>query len=123
MINSEMNIKLIDFGFSVSSNSTKLDLFCGTPNYMSPEIVLKKEYCGRANDIWGFAVLAFKLLTGNFPFGAESTSVLNKKILSLDYSCPGYLGEEAKRFFFSCFKIASQARPSASELLQFKFFN
>lgn len=123
MINSDMEIKLIDFGFSVATPSDRLDLFCGTPNYMSPEIVLKKEYCGRANDIWGFAVLAFKLLTGEFPFGAESTSSLNKKILSLNYQCPGYLSEDVKRIFFSCFKIAPQARPSVSQLLKLKFFN
>ena len=123
MINSDLQVKLIDFGFSLCSTSNKLDLFCGTPNYMSPEIVLKKEYCGKANDIWGFAVLAFKLLTGDFPFGAESTTTLNKKILGLDYQCPGYLGDDARRLFYSCFKIAPQARPSAVQLLLFKFFN
>ena len=122
MIDSGLKVKLIDFGFSVRSESARLDLFCGTPNYMSPEIVLKKEYCGRANDVWGFAVLMFKLLTGEFPFAAESTSLLNKKILSLSYQCPGYLGEDARRLFYSCFKISPQARPSASPLLRFKFF-
>ena len=40
-------IKLIDFGFSVvSPNDAKLSIFCGTPSYMSPEIVTKKPYVG-----------------------------------------------------------------------------
>ena len=114
MINSNFEIKIIDFGFSIHSTQENLDLFCGTPNYMSPEIVLKKNYCGKANDIWSFGVLAFKLLTGVFPFAAQNTSKLHKKILSLDFQVPSFLGEDAKRFFFSCFKIAPQSRPSAS---------
>lgn len=36
------NVKLIDFGFSIKVPKTKkLNIFCGTPSYMSPEIVSK----------------------------------------------------------------------------------
>ena len=38
-------IKLIDFGFACQTRD-KLRQWCGTPAYMSPEIVLKKEYDG-----------------------------------------------------------------------------
>ena len=123
MINSELKIKLIDFGFSIQSSSDQLDLFCGTPNYMSPEIVLKKEYSGAPNDIWGFGVLAFKILTGHFPFASESTDELNRKITELDFICPQFMGKDVKRIFVSIFKISAQSRPSAKELLQYEFFN
>ena len=124
MIESNMSIKIIDFGFAVKvkSNSQNLDLFCGTPNYMSPEIVLKKEYKGGPNDIWGFAVLAFKLLTGYFPFASESTSGLNRRILALDFSVPSYVPEPAKNMFNAIFKLSPPGRPTASQLLHFKFF-
>lgn len=122
MIDQHMNIKLIDFGFAIKTDKKNLDLFCGTPNYMSPEIVLKKEYAGAPNDIWAFGVLVYKLVTGCFPFASESTSNLNKKILSLDYNCPAYLHEDLKRLFYSIFKIDSNERPSASKLLKFNFF-
>ena len=40
-------VKIIDFGFSVVSRNDKLlNLFCGTPSYLPPEIVLKKDYVG-----------------------------------------------------------------------------
>lgn len=44
LIDEDGQVKLIDFGFSIQNPKGKLKLFCGTPSYMSPEIVLKKEY-------------------------------------------------------------------------------
>jgi serine/threonine protein kinase len=58
-------IKLIDFGFCCcSSPDLKLKVFCGTPSYMCPEIVLKKEYLGPPTDIWASGVLLFAMLCG-----------------------------------------------------------
>jgi serine/threonine protein kinase len=69
LIDEDMNIKLIDFGFStVLTGDKKLKLFCGTPNFMAPEIVTKKDYDGTSADIWACGVVLFVLLTGSFPF-------------------------------------------------------
>ena len=38
-------VKIIDFGFAIMT-SAPLKTFCGTPSYMAPEIVQKKEYFG-----------------------------------------------------------------------------
>jgi len=73
LMDEEKNIKLIDFGFSTCmSNDQKSKMFCGTPSYMSPEIVLKKEYCGPPADIWALGVLLFALLFGYFPYKGKS---------------------------------------------------
>lgn len=62
-------VKLIDFGFSTCiPNDKKIKLFCGTPSYMAPEIVSKKEYCGPPADVWALGVLMFALLCGRFPY-------------------------------------------------------
>lgn len=42
-------------------------MFCGTPTYMSPEIIAKTGYTFPA-DVWALGVLLIKSLTGNFPF-------------------------------------------------------
>lgn len=40
-------VKIIDFGFSILVDPNKmLNFFCGTPSYMPPEIVQKKDYKG-----------------------------------------------------------------------------
>lgn len=62
-------IKIIDFGFSCLAPKNKLlNFFCGTPSYMSPEIINKINYCGYTPDLWSIGVLFYILLYGVFPF-------------------------------------------------------
>ena len=48
--------------------NTLQNFFCGTPNYMPPEIILKKEYNGQKADIWSLGILIYKLFCADFPF-------------------------------------------------------
>lgn len=67
-----MDIKLIDFGFSVIAlPETRLSVYCGTPSYMSPELVSRQEYYGKPVDIWALGVLLYVLVSGRFPFRGE----------------------------------------------------
>lgn len=62
-------IKIIDFGFGTCSPRNKLlNFFCGTPSYMPPEIILKKDYLGEYADIWSIGILLYTILCGAFPF-------------------------------------------------------
>mmetsp|Transcript_22075 Transcript_22075/g.29508 ORF Transcript_22075/g.29508 Transcript_22075/m.29508 type:complete len:211 (-) Transcript_22075:392-1024(-) len=78
-------VKLIDFGFGCVSRD-KLRVFCGTPSFMSPEIVNKKEYLGAAADVWASGVLLFVMLTGQVPFKATNEKELYRKINKGAYS-------------------------------------
>jgi MAP/microtubule affinity-regulating kinase len=60
--------KLIDFGFTYLADQKISNTFCGTLFYMAPEIILKKPYFGGPADIWAIGVLAYKMMTGFFPF-------------------------------------------------------
>ena len=55
-------------------------MFCGTPSYMAPEIVLKEEYAGPPADIWASAVLLYALMNGCFPFRGQTDRELYRRI-------------------------------------------
>jgi serine/threonine protein kinase len=75
----ERAIKLIDFGFSSNLNEIKGDkkgvkFICGTPNYMSPELLGRKKLDNlesdilKACDVWALGVSFFTMFVGYFPF-------------------------------------------------------
>lgn len=79
--------KVIDFGFAVQSQA-KLQIFCGTPAYMSPEIVAKGKYDGPASDMWAAGILLYTMLFGIQPFRAQQEKDLFKKIAKGQYQMP-----------------------------------
>jgi serine/threonine protein kinase len=71
MNNSDLTTKIIDFGFAAQS-LRKMDVFCGTPAYMSPEICNKEKYSGPATDMWATGILLYTILFGSQPFRASN---------------------------------------------------
>lgn len=81
LLDQDRNVKLIDFGFSTCiPNDKKIKMFCGTPSYMGPEIVMKEEYAGPPADIWASAVLLYALMNGCFPFRGATDKELYRRI-------------------------------------------
>ncbi|KNC56038.1 CAMK/CAMKL protein kinase [Thecamonas trahens ATCC 50062] len=59
---------LIDFGFSkhCDSPSARLEIHCGSPSYISPEMLRKPALSPFASDVWSLGVVLYTLLTANF---------------------------------------------------------
>ena len=70
---------LIDFGMACSASSWKEYLYCGTANYLSPEMVARSGYFGGPNDVWAFGVLLFRATAGVYPFGGKPGSPDSQK--------------------------------------------
>jgi len=122
-LDQQNNIKIIDFGFSTCiPNDKKIKIFCGTPSYMAPEIVLKTEYCGPPADIWALGVLLFTILSGQFPYRGATDEELYDKICNANYNIPSVvetsLSPQAKDLLALLFSIKAEDRPTAKELLE-----
>ena len=74
LINNNNILKLCDFGWSVYLNNNKRVTFCGTVEYMAPEIVKKKEY-DFSIDVWSLGVLLYELIHSHSPFVAKDLNI------------------------------------------------
>ena len=95
------SVKLIDFGMANFLNHADvMKDIAGTPYYISPE-VFRGNYDKRC-DLWSIGVVAFFLLSGQFPFNGENLDQLQKKICSCDYDFDDdvwqSISKEAKKF-------------------------
>lgn len=75
-------IKLADFGFAARVHESKsLTKQCGTPFFVSPEILMRKPY-DQQSDMWSVGCIVFLLLSGNLPFMGRSQKELFRKIVA-----------------------------------------
>jgi len=82
-------VKLVDFGFAKKLQPGKKTwTFCGTPEYVAPEIILNKGHDCSA-DYWSLGILIFELMTGNPPFTSKDAmstyNIILKGIDSIEF--------------------------------------
>lgn len=85
---------------------------------MAPEIVQKKEYDGRAVDMWALGVLLFAMLTGTFPFRGISETDLYYKIQRGQFKVPEFVSKDAKRVIHKMLEVDYRKRITAKELIK-----
>ena len=87
LIDQTGHIKLTDFGISKIGSDGVSYSFCGTPNYLAPEIILSQGHT-KMVDFWSFGCLIYEMLVGSPPFQAQNTNILFARICSQSYLLP-----------------------------------
>uniref|UniRef100_A0A4W4DW50 non-specific serine/threonine protein kinase n=1 Tax=Electrophorus electricus TaxID=8005 RepID=A0A4W4DW50_ELEEL len=99
------HIKLTDFGLSKESvdQDRKAYSFCGTVEYMAPEVVNRRGHTQSA-DWWSLGVLMFEMLTGTLPFQGKDRNETMNMILKAKLGMPQFLSLEAQSLLRMLFK-------------------
>jgi serine/threonine protein kinase len=116
IIDDDLNIKLIDFGLSVSSEIESFEMI-GTIDYLSPEkISLEKSY-NKPSDIWALGVLYYELLIGTSPFRVPNNEKTHEKIVNCDIVFPETMDKNDVDIIKKILLIDPDTRPTARELV------
>ncbi len=118
LIKKNYEIKIIDFGFGMYNPENKLEkFFCGTPNYMPPEIAEKKPYIGQLADMWSLGILVYKIFCADFPFKGKDEKELYKAIKLGKFTMASYTPEYAKKIITSLIVLNPNKRMTCKEVL------
>jgi len=97
LLTNEGHIVVTDFGLSkegLTGKDDRTETFCGTPEYLAPEILEGNGY-GKAADWWSYGTLLFEMLNGLPPFYDEDVQEMYTKILSAELEMPDFISNEA----------------------------
>lgn len=129
LLTREGQVKICDFGVSgILLQAARRNSFVGTPYWMAPEVISRSEYDFKA-DIWSFGITLIELVTGKPPYTHYDANRA-MMMISASVHSPGFDEQQYPAFskggllsfIHSCCQIDPSKRPTATELLQHRYF-
>lgn len=109
-------IKICDFGWSAQGDQERVT-FCGTLDYMSPEMLRKLPHTFKV-DIWALGILLYEMLHGSPPFKAKNPKEMSRIISESTYVLGNYISDHAKVLIQSILQEDPSSRPSINDILK-----
>uniref|UniRef100_A0A3Q0SQ67 Si:ch211-27e6.1 n=1 Tax=Amphilophus citrinellus TaxID=61819 RepID=A0A3Q0SQ67_AMPCI len=114
----DSRLLVTDFGLAAFGKPWYLRTTCGTPEYMAPEVLLRRPY-SCAVDMWALGVIAYILLSGTLPFEDDNRTRLYRSIIRGKYSFHGNpwpsVSNLAKDFILRLLVLDPPARLTAEQ--------
>ena len=120
LIGDNNTIKLCDFGWAKQLTLKNRSSFCGTVEYMAPEIIESENY-DYSVDIWSLGILLYELLMGYSPFKDKTTKniILNIKLHELKFDKE--ISEDCKDLINKLLEVNKKKRINIKDILTHNF--
>ncbi|KAE9416319.1 hypothetical protein Angca_002442, partial [Angiostrongylus cantonensis] len=117
LIGSDGQVKLADFGLAILMQDLNPMSVSGTPNYLAPEILMKRGH-SEFSEVWSIGCMLYCMLIGKPPFESESLEETYARIQTGQYSFPTStkISCEARNLIEGCLIHSANFRPSIRQM-------
>jgi len=125
MIDTNDQVKLLDFGLSKNARGVTDREICGTPYYMAPEMILGDKYDTQI-DNWSLGVMLYYTVSGHLPFNQRTQKELFAQIcygaVDFPYKEFNFVSDECKDLIRKMLVIDPKKRYTAQQILKHDWF-
>ncbi|KAG2227327.1 hypothetical protein INT45_004282 [Circinella minor] len=125
LLDAQGHVALTDFGLckELKRDNETTTTFCGTSEYLAPEMVLQQPYT-QAVDWWSLGILLYELLVGDAPFHSVHLDVLYRKICKAPLKFPTrpQISSDAIDLIGKLLDRNPETRPGAIQVKSHPFF-
>ncbi|WKX94125.1 hypothetical protein Q1695_011409 [Nippostrongylus brasiliensis] len=117
LIGTDGQVKLADFGLAILMQDLNPMSVSGTPNYLAPEILMKRGH-SESSEVWSIGCMLYCMLIGRPPFESDSLEETYARIQAGQYSYPLWskISDEARDLINACLIHSANFRPTIKEI-------
>ncbi|VDN97225.1 unnamed protein product [Rodentolepis nana] len=121
LLTKDMKVKIADFGLAtLIEPGENHNTMCGTPNYISPEVVSRGQQV-LETDVWSLGIMLYTLVVGHPPFDTREVRSTLNRVLAGNYEMPSHLSPECTDLIICLLRQQPQDRIKLAEMIHHPF--